>query len=291
MEYATMKLKDSVIVSDIVTIHYFEYASDYMFTGEQHNFWELVYIDHSSAIVTAGNREFTLNHGDCFFHTPNQWHNIKANGVDAPNVVIISFYCDSLPTALGDRIYHLTKSEKDLISQILSEFTEVFSTPLGDYHAHYHTRRSDIPFGAEQLMKLYLTQLIIMIIRDSKSHTKFQTHAHNNELFTMLIEYFEKNISKQLTIAEIAQYANISKSTLKELFKKEVNMGAVQYFNKLKINKAKVYIREGNYNISQIAELLGYDSIHYFSRQFKNIIGLSPTEYSKSVKSKMKQKD
>ena len=47
---------------------------------------------------------------------------------------------------------------------------------------------------------------------------------------------------------------------------------------------AKKYLREDNYNISQISEILGYSGIHYFSRQFKKVTGMSPTEYSISIK-------
>ena len=53
---------------------------------------------------------------------------------------------------------------------------------------------------------------------------------------------------------------------------------------KMSIELAKKYLREDNYNISQIAELLGYSSVHYFSLQFKKETGMSPSEYSTSIK-------
>ena len=58
----------------------------------------------------------------------------------------------------------------------------------------------------------------------------------------------------------------------------------MEYFINLKIDLAKKYLREDNYNISQISEILGYSGIHYFSRQFKKATGMSPTEYSTSIK-------
>ena len=53
----------------------------------------------------------------------------------------------------------------------------------------------------------------------------------------------------------------------------------------LKIKEAKKLIRENNYSISQISDMLGYSSIHIFSRAFKKAVGLSPTAYRKSIKS------
>ncbi|MDD6137074.1 MAG: AraC family transcriptional regulator [Lachnospiraceae bacterium] len=50
------------------------------------------------------------------------------------------------------------------------------------------------------------------------------------------------------------------------------------------VSKAKKYLREDNYNITQIAYMLGYSTVHYFSRQFKKFTGMSPSQYTNSVK-------
>ena len=53
----------------------------------------------------------------------------------------------------------------------------------------------------------------------------------------------------------------------------------------MKIELAKRYLRDENHNITQIAEMLGYSGIHYFSRQFKKVTDMTPTEYLVSIKS------
>ena len=58
----------------------------------------------------------------------------------------------------------------------------------------------------------------------------------------------------------------------------------IDYFNKLKIRAAKEMIREGRLNFTQIAARLGFQSVHYFSRRFKLLTGMSPSEYADSVK-------
>lgn len=54
MEYVMTKLNTAVSVDGIYTVHYFEYAKDFAYSGEVHNFWELVYADKKSLYVTAG---------------------------------------------------------------------------------------------------------------------------------------------------------------------------------------------------------------------------------------------
>ena len=59
----------------------------------------------------------------------------------------------------------------------------------------------------------------------------------------------------------------------------------MQYFQKMKIDRAKEMIREKKYNFSEISERLSFSSIHYFSRRFKAITGMTPSEYAASVRS------
>ena len=57
----------------------------------------------------------------------------------------------------------------------------------------------------------------------------------------------------------------------------------MEYYSELKTKEAKKLIREKNYSINQISELLGYSSIHIFSRAFKKATGMAPTEYGKTI--------
>ena len=50
MEYVMTKLEDAITVDGIYTVHYFEYAKDFAYSGEVHNFWELVYADKKKSV-------------------------------------------------------------------------------------------------------------------------------------------------------------------------------------------------------------------------------------------------
>ena len=58
----------------------------------------------------------------------------------------------------------------------------------------------------------------------------------------------------------------------------------MEYFSRMKIKAARHMIREGRLNFTQISETLGFQSVHYFSRRFRSICGMSPSEYADSVK-------
>ena len=60
----------------------------------------------------------------------------------------------------------------------------------------------------------------------------------------------------------------------------------MKYFNQIKVNEAKRLISEGKYSFTQIADILKFGSIHYFSRVFKQFTHMTPSGYEKSVKAR-----
>ena len=58
----------------------------------------------------------------------------------------------------------------------------------------------------------------------------------------------------------------------------------MRFYNNCKIDRAKQLIREGEHNFTEISEMLAYNSVQYFSRQFKEITGMTPSQYEVSVK-------
>ena len=58
----------------------------------------------------------------------------------------------------------------------------------------------------------------------------------------------------------------------------------MDYFNYMKIERAKKIIRNGNMNFTEISYFLSYSSLQYFSKQFRKITGMAPMEYCSSVK-------
>ena len=91
------------------------------------------------------------------------------------------------------------------------------------------------------------------------------------------------HIAENISIDEIVRYSGSNKTTIARVFRNSFDMSIMEYFINMKVDTAKKYIREDNYNISQISDLLGYSGIHYFSRQFKKVTGMSPTEYAASI--------
>ena len=103
-------------------------------------------------------------------------------------------------------------------------------------------------------------------------------------LFRSITNYLKQHIHEQITLEQICHDNLIGRTQLQKLIKEQFNTGAINYFHQLKIETAKQKIRSGRLNFTQISAGLGYQSVQYFSRQFKNLTGMTPTEYSSSIK-------
>lgn len=104
-------------------------------------------------------------------------------------------------------------------------------------------------------------------------------------LSSKAIHFMQENIERNLTLDEIAHYFKYSPSHFSMLFRKETGLSPINYFIRLKIQKACQYIELSNLKIHEISIKLGFDDPAYFSRIFNKIMGMSPSMY------KIKEKD
>ena len=148
------------------------------------------------------------------------------------------------------------------------------------------------PFASEQLIKNYLEILLISFIRKGEKVRAYNSLAHINEdnkdaeLTARVIKFVKENVSKNLTVEEICSNFAISRAALMKTFKEVTGLGVKEYFNKQKIEQAKKLIREENLNFTEVADQLAYSGLHYFSRCFKKETGMSPSEYSRSMRAR-----
>ena len=287
IKFEGSKLKNEIVIGKLYTVHYFEFSNNYRFIGEQHDFWEMVYVDKGEVTVFADDQSHVLKQGEAFFHKPNQWHNLQANGIIAPNVAIVSFECNSTGMEFfNDRIMKVGQSEKKIISKIIMEYTNAFSTPLNDLYTNKLEKNPKAPVGSEQLLKMYLSELLISFMRSTVSDTQLPMISVNNSETTLnlLVTYMQSNLSNNISVEQLVKHSGLNRTGINSLFKRNFNMGAIEYFIYMKIDAAKRYLRENNFNVTQISEILGYANVHYFSRQFKKVTGMSPMEYSTSIK-------
>lgn len=284
-EFRGLNLKNTINVSQVITIYYYEFIKSFEYKGEKHNFWEMVYVDKGEVIITANHEKFILKQGEVVFHKPNEFHSIKANKITAPNVFIISFVCKSPAMKFfeGRRMF-LHAKLRDIVACIVRESVETFETVGENFIQNPLTYKKDAVFGGIQLIKNYLEQLLVLMIRSGQSVAMLPvSKTVEDAVVNDVMQLLGKNIYGKIDMNAICQKVHYGKTYLSTKFKSETGYSIMEYYSKLKIAEAKKLIRERNYNIAQIANMLMFSDPHYFSRVFKRHTGMTPKEYLGSV--------
>lgn len=93
------------------------------------------------------------------------------------------------------------------------------------------------------------------------------------------VNYINEHFADNIDISELAQKLNCSEGHLYRLFKKRIGMTPVSFISKVRIQNAIQWLIRSDLKVSQISSLVGFHDQFYFSRVFKNTLGLSPKAY------------
>lgn len=280
--YIKTRPKTVIDVAKIVTIHNYEFGSNFVFQGETHDFWELVYIDKGSVAVRRDEEELILKQGQIIFHRPNEFHSIRAMD-SSPNFFVISFVSASLAMASFERCcMQLERIHKTLLSAVITEAEKTYIIPKNDPDLRKLRRKTDGPIGGEQLIKTCLEQLLIFLLRSITEKNKTvlpQMNVEEAPLITALKEYLTIRCEENVRIEEICHAFGYSKSFLSRLFREYTGQSLAGFARKRKIERAKELIRQSDLNFAQISAILSFENPQYFSRVFKKECGMTPTEF------------
>lgn len=124
-------------------------------------------------------------------------------------------------------------------------------------------------------------------LKEKKQRASVVKGKQESELIDKVTAYMKDNLVGNLTLAHLCETFSVGRTHLSVLFKTKFDCGVLEYWNRLKIDKAKELIRQNSNNLTEISEMLGYNSLHYFSRQFKKTTGMTPSEYAKVLRERL----
>lgn len=285
--YIKTQLQSIINISKIVTIHYYEFDKSFVFGGERHDFWEMVYVDTGRVQIRRDDEELTLSQGEIIFHRPNEFHSIRSLD-SSPNFFVVSFVCTS-PAMVYFEKYHtlLDRTLKPFISSVIKEAESTYVIPKNDPHLRRLEKKEDAAIGGEQLIKIYLEELLILLMRKAteKSESSLfpSKESMENHLVLAAKGFIEENVERSFRVGDLCAALGCSKSYLSRLFREQTASTPASYAVKCKIKRARQLIRDGNLNFSEISDRLAFDNPQYFSRVFKRITRMTPTEFKASL--------
>ena len=269
--YVYNRILPTINIPEIMAYYYTIKSPNYRFKGEKHNLYELTFVDRGTLDTSIDGVNYTLNSSDLIIYGKNQFHTQAVNNDLSCSYLTIMFdmKCDD-ERLICNKIFHcrkeLYKSIRKFAKNISSEIPYSENLILSNFH--------------EIIIRLF--QYDYLDVDDAKLPTESQQHFQD-EILERILAYINKMICSPINIEELCSKFAISRSSLQTLFKNNLNTSPKKYINDLKLSKSKELIKENKYTISEIAFMLGFNSIHYFSRAFTQHYEISPSEYAQTV--------
>lgn len=246
----------------------------YSFSGEIHDFWEIVFVKEGYAVATGDERIYKLYPGQLLFHKPLEFHQIKTDDNVSAHVIIISFKASGgLMKKLENKCLSLTADEQALYEEVsinIKNAINMFRAGDGD---------SEIYKATSTKAAVMLEEMLIRFIEKEDASTT--NTSLSQQLFSKIISVMSEHCEENFSVDDIARECNIGVSNMKRVFKMYSDTSVAKYFLGLKLRRACELISSG-FTTAEIADKLGFSSTAYFHTVFKREMGISPASFRKS---------
>lgn len=140
--------------------------------------------------------------------------------------------------------------------------------------------------GYEDICQAYMEILIIRLMRNIALAEQVEPHVmHSNRQCAAVKRYIDIHFKESLTLEQLSTEAHMNKYYLSHAFKREYGISPINYLISRRIDESKYLLTETDLSLSQIAQLLGFSSLSYFSQVFRKANGCSPMEFRQNSKS------
>lgn len=128
---------------------------------------------------------------------------------------------------------------------------------------------------------IYLSQVLSLILGELYQRER-KGSGEGSRRVTDIVRYMVRHLGEPLTLEQLAQEFDLSKSGLHALFQKHTGRSPMDFFLRLKMKEACKMLRSTSLRVYEVAQRLGYQDPYYFSRIFRKVVGISPKEYQNS---------
>jgi AraC-like DNA-binding protein len=237
-----------------------------------HSLYEIYFLEEGNCTYIIDNKVYNVKSGDIVIIPDGIIHHTKYDNIKHSRILINCTYeyiPESVQTGIssGNYLYRnplVTEETRKILSKIESEYKlkDRFSDEITTCHTH---------------------ALFYLLMRNAESCVDIDD---GNTLIEQAVAYIKENFASDITLSSLAKKFSVSPEHFSRMFKKETGLGFSKYLNSLKLQHAEQLLKsDSNQNITQIAEICGFEDSNYFSKKFKEVYGISPKKVQKKEKS------
>lgn len=260
--------------------------------------YEFLYVKDGQYILEIDGKKYESHPGDLFIIRPNQWHTIYVSQkmeLVQPHIHFdVQHYDDAAQVPIPmEPMGELTEAQRRMVRKdVLAEHFPAIPQFISVDHPKEiermivdvilaHERESNYLNGVRENM--LLLKLLYYVLYQIEFYPKLR---QTNRMITAqkIKSFLDHNIHRELFLEEVAAQCFISRSYLVTVFRKVYGKTPYQYHQEQRVNEACYLLSFTTYAITEIASILGFSSIHAFSKVFKKYQSISPKCYREMLK-------
>lgn len=234
--------------------------------------FQLLYIAAGRAHFHIDGEEKIVTAGHMVLYRPKEPQKYEYYGEDQTEVYWVHFTGNDVTNIL--RSYGLTKEKKIFYCGSDLEYKNHFRAMIRELQMC----KDDYP----EMLEMYLRQIFIKLHRYFNTISKVDNSQIAEDIDTAML-YFSEHYNEDLCIEDYAREHHMSTSWFIRNFKQYTGSTPMQYILSRRIYNAEALLQNAQYNVTEISNIVGYDNPLYFSRIFKKVKGISPSEYRKHI--------
>lgn len=235
--------------------------------------YQLIYIASGKAHFHFGDKEEIVTAGHMVLYRPKEPQKYEYYATDQTEAYWVHF--------TGGNVKNIIRSYG------ISDDKKVFYCGSSlEYQHHFRTMIQELQLcrdDYQEMLEIHLRQIFIMLHRYLKASVKIENGMIAEEIDKSML-YFNEHYNENICIEEYAASRHMSTSWFIRNFKQYTNATPMQYILSIRISNAESLLKNTEYNLTEISNIIGYENPLYFSRIFKKQKGLSPSEYRKNIK-------
>lgn len=250
-----------------------------------HEEFEVGIITEGSVLIETPNKRIDMHAGDGFFIGSEVLHS-AVHGAITPCKLHSIVFQHSIVSGSKDSAFYqkyvqpiLTNSAYHFIH--LKQNTNTIE--LNHIKNAWHSGREKRP-GFEIRIRNELSELFFSLLNLSLSNNEMSSSEKKDVYrLKLMLSYIELHYTEPITLSMLAASANISDSEVLRVFRKVMNTTPIKYLTQYRIQQATAHLTQTNLPVSEICVLCGFQDISYFTKIFRELKGMPPAKFRKSL--------
>ena len=247
-----------------------KYDSDWHSTLHTHPFTELFYVVDGKGEFNIQGQRFPVKPNDFVIINPQVEHTELSSPDEPLEYIVLGInglsFSNLTPVSEGGHpfsFFNLRDEQKDILRYLNAMVQEATSQQMS-YELVCHN---------------LLEILLIKSLRHQHFDLEVGKQSKATKDISFIKHYLETYYHESIQLEDLASMTHLSRFYISHSFKKEIGMSPMEYLIDIRIKESKILLRTTNYSISQVADIVGFTTPTYFSKQFRKSTGISPTDY------------